>query len=209
MPVVWSVLLFCIRDFWPASHYFWWKRLPWLPQLYYTHSSFFLETLCCLILKVQYIRNLQALLYISWILTYMVYVLLRLSDKLKTALSRAAQDCDQLIRSNSSSPSASNSTFSFNDVTPSPPVSSLGYLHGTSFGLKVLVYIWGYNIRSVHISFILITLYIYISPSLLFFSLCWDFFWFMRNKYQFCFSCNFRILSYVLVQQLASVIFWK
>ncbi|KAL0534185.1 hypothetical protein IC582_028469 [Cucumis melo] len=59
-----------------------------------------------------------------------------LNYKLKTALSRAAQDCEQWIRPHSSSPSASSSTFSFNEVTPSPPGSSLGYLHGTSFGLK-------------------------------------------------------------------------
>ncbi|XP_022964722.1 syndetin-like isoform X1 [Cucurbita moschata] len=59
-----------------------------------------------------------------------------LNYKLKTALSRAAQDCDQWIRPHSSSPSASNSTFAFNEVTPSPPGSSLGYFHGTSLGLK-------------------------------------------------------------------------
>ncbi|XP_023537423.1 syndetin-like [Cucurbita pepo subsp. pepo] len=59
-----------------------------------------------------------------------------LNYKLKAALSRASQDCDQWIKSNSSSPSASNSTFSFNEVTPSPPGSSFGYLHGTTFGLK-------------------------------------------------------------------------
>ncbi|XP_022152901.1 syndetin isoform X2 [Momordica charantia] len=59
-----------------------------------------------------------------------------LNYKLKTALSRAAQDCDQWIRPHSSSPSASNTTFSFSEVTPSPPGTSLGYLHGTSFGLK-------------------------------------------------------------------------
>ncbi|XP_023519396.1 syndetin-like isoform X2 [Cucurbita pepo subsp. pepo] len=59
-----------------------------------------------------------------------------LNYKLKTALSRAAQDCDQWRRPHSSSPSASNSTFAFNEVTPSPPGSSLGYFHGTSLGLK-------------------------------------------------------------------------
>ncbi|KAL3530480.1 hypothetical protein ACH5RR_009802, partial [Cinchona calisaya] len=59
-------------------------------------------------------------------------------DRLKTALSRITQECDQWIKAqpvsaSSSSPTSYNTTFSLSDVTPSSPLSSLP---STSFSLK-------------------------------------------------------------------------
>uniref|UniRef100_A0A7N0U890 Syndetin n=1 Tax=Kalanchoe fedtschenkoi TaxID=63787 RepID=A0A7N0U890_KALFE len=59
--------------------------------------------------------------------------------RLKTALSRINQDCDQWIRPqlSSSSPTTLNSTFGPMDITPvSPPSTSMGHMPSTSFGLK-------------------------------------------------------------------------
>ncbi|XP_057956022.1 uncharacterized protein LOC131149520 isoform X5 [Malania oleifera] len=66
-----------------------------------------------------------------------------LNYRLKTALSRIAQDCDQWIKpqlvvsSSSSSPTALNSSFAHMDLMPTSP-SSTAYSHlpGTSFSLK-------------------------------------------------------------------------
>lgn len=61
-----------------------------------------------------------------------------LSYRLKTALSRIMQDCDQWMKPqsqsfSSSSPSSSSTSFSHMDVTPTSPPS---YLTGASLGLK-------------------------------------------------------------------------
>lgn len=53
--------------------------------------------------------------------------------RLKTALSRIQQNCDQWIRPPSSSPTS----FTHADITPmSPPITNFGNTPGTSFGLK-------------------------------------------------------------------------
>ncbi|KAE9461299.1 hypothetical protein C3L33_06796, partial [Rhododendron williamsianum] len=65
-----------------------------------------------------------------------------LSYRLKTTLSRIAQDCDQWIKPqpvsfSSSSPTSMNTSLSHTDVTPTSPRSTnFGYLPTTSFGLK-------------------------------------------------------------------------
>ncbi|KAK9279860.1 hypothetical protein L1049_013542 [Liquidambar formosana] len=62
-----------------------------------------------------------------------------LNYRLKTALSRITQDCDQWIKPqfSSSSPTSLNATFTHMDVTPtSPPRTSFGHSPSTSFGLK-------------------------------------------------------------------------
>ncbi|CAB4313305.1 unnamed protein product [Prunus armeniaca] len=57
--------------------------------------------------------------------------------RLKTALSRIQQDCDQWIRAPSSSPTSLNSAFAHTDITPmSPPSTNFGNTPGTSIGLK-------------------------------------------------------------------------
>ncbi|XP_048324974.1 uncharacterized protein LOC107410549 isoform X2 [Ziziphus jujuba] len=55
--------------------------------------------------------------------------------RLKTALSRITQDCDQWIKASSSSPAASIA-FTHAEITPSPPSANFGHAPGTSFGLK-------------------------------------------------------------------------
>lgn len=68
------------------------------------------------------------------------------ADRLKTALSRIAQDCDQWIKpqmasSSSSSPTSLNSSFAQMDVTPASPVNTnFGQGPTTSFGLKVFIF---------------------------------------------------------------------
>lgn len=58
------------------------------------------------------------------------------TDRLKTALSRIQQNCDQWIKPPSSSPSS----FTHADITPmSPPITNFGNTPGTSFGLKVCI----------------------------------------------------------------------
>ncbi|KAJ8642936.1 hypothetical protein MRB53_004684 [Persea americana] len=65
-----------------------------------------------------------------------------LTHRLKTALSRIAQDCDQWIKpqvasSSSSSPTSLSSSYTQMDVTPTSPVSTnVGQGPTTSFGLK-------------------------------------------------------------------------
>ena len=68
------------------------------------------------------------------------------ADRLKTALSRIAQDCDQWIKpqvasSSSSSPTSLSSSYTQMDVTPTSPVSTnVGQGPTTSFGLKVFIF---------------------------------------------------------------------
>ncbi|XP_059429795.1 uncharacterized protein LOC132163502 isoform X2 [Corylus avellana] len=60
-----------------------------------------------------------------------------LNYRLKTALSRITQDCDQWIKPQSSSSTSLNTSFTHADVTPSsPPSTSHGHFPGTSSGLK-------------------------------------------------------------------------
>lgn len=60
-----------------------------------------------------------------------------LNYRLKTALSRITQDCDQWIKPTSSSPTSLSTSFMHADITPtSPPSTKFGHLPGTSFGLK-------------------------------------------------------------------------
>ncbi|XP_038694223.1 syndetin-like isoform X2 [Tripterygium wilfordii] len=65
-----------------------------------------------------------------------------LNYRLKTALSRIMQDCDQWIKPqsgpfSSASPTSLNTSFVRADVTPtSPSNTNFGHLQGTSFGLK-------------------------------------------------------------------------
>ncbi|KAG7019305.1 Syndetin [Cucurbita argyrosperma subsp. argyrosperma] len=101
------------------------------------------------IVNVEFFKGMCQLFEVFFYFVYETFGQLNTtSDKLKTALSRAAQDCDQWIRPHSSSPSASNSTF--NEVTPSPPGSSLGYFHGTSLGLKFGFN--GFTLNCVHLT---------------------------------------------------------
>ncbi|KAK3043631.1 hypothetical protein RJ639_001693 [Escallonia herrerae] len=62
-----------------------------------------------------------------------------LTYRLKNALSRIMQDCDQWVKSfSSSSPTSLNSSFTYMDVMPvSPSSTSFNHLPSTSFGLKV------------------------------------------------------------------------
>lgn len=62
-----------------------------------------------------------------------------LNYRLKTALSRITQDCEQWIKPQfpSSSPTSLNATFTHMEVTPtSPPSSNFGHMPGSSIGLK-------------------------------------------------------------------------
>ncbi|KAF5471033.1 hypothetical protein F2P56_011508 [Juglans regia] len=60
-----------------------------------------------------------------------------LNYRLKTALSRITQDCDQWIKYQSSSPTSLNTSYTHADVTHmSPSGANFGHFPGTSFGLK-------------------------------------------------------------------------
>ncbi|KAB1224098.1 hypothetical protein CJ030_MR2G021730 [Morella rubra] len=60
-----------------------------------------------------------------------------LNNRLKTALSRIAQDCEQWIKTQSSSPISLNTSYMHADVTPtSPPSTNFGHVPGTTSGLK-------------------------------------------------------------------------
>ncbi|KAG6678991.1 hypothetical protein I3843_14G106600 [Carya illinoinensis] len=60
-----------------------------------------------------------------------------LNYRLKTALSRITQDCDQWIKYQSSSPTSLNTSYTNADVTSmSPSSTNFGHFPGTSFGLK-------------------------------------------------------------------------
>ncbi|XP_004506085.1 uncharacterized protein [Cicer arietinum] len=60
-----------------------------------------------------------------------------LNHRLKTALSRINQDCEELLKPQSSSPISLSSSFVHADLTPtSPPHTNFGHSSGTSFSLK-------------------------------------------------------------------------
>ncbi|PON71203.1 Vacuolar protein sorting-associated protein 54, N-terminal [Trema orientale] len=58
------------------------------------------------------------------------------NNRLKTALSRIIQDCDQWIKPSSSTQTSLTASFTHADITPSPPSSNFGHAPGISFGLK-------------------------------------------------------------------------
>ncbi|KAM6573723.1 uncharacterized protein LOC115700609 isoform X1 [Cannabis sativa] len=59
-----------------------------------------------------------------------------ISSRLKMALSRITQDCDQWIKPSSSTQTSLTPSYTHADVTPSPPNSNFGHAPGISFGLK-------------------------------------------------------------------------
>ncbi|KAG4387139.1 hypothetical protein GLYMA_11G191100v4 [Glycine max] len=61
-----------------------------------------------------------------------------LNYRLRTALSRVNQDCEEWIKSQSSSPTSLSSPFVHAELTPThPPNTNYGHSSGTSLGLKV------------------------------------------------------------------------
>ena len=63
------------------------------------------------------------------------------ADRLRTALSRVNQDCEEWIKSQSSSPTSLSSPFVHAELTPThPPNTNYGHSSGTSLGLKVFVW---------------------------------------------------------------------
>lgn len=64
------------------------------------------------------------------------HIVLCFPDRLKTALSRIAQDCDQWIKPLSSSQASLTASFTHADITLSPPNTYFVHAPGISFGLK-------------------------------------------------------------------------
>ncbi|KAJ7981083.1 syndetin isoform X1 [Quillaja saponaria] len=60
-----------------------------------------------------------------------------LNYRLRKALSRITQDCNQWIKPQSTSPAALSASFTYTDVTPTSPLNTnFGHFPGTSLGLK-------------------------------------------------------------------------
>lgn len=93
-----------------------------------------------------------------------------ISDRLKTALSRIAQDSDPWMKSKSvpSSSTSMNMPLSHMDITPaSPPSANFSQVQGTSFGLKVLYFNKAIKFLKFQIGFFLVQVQDYITEQVL------------------------------------------
>ncbi|KAH1220625.1 Syndetin [Glycine max] len=74
---------------------------------------------------------------LKWLAVHYPPSCLFFSDRLRTALSRVNQDCEEWIKSQSSSPTSLGSPFVHTELTPThPPNTNFGHSSGTSLGLK-------------------------------------------------------------------------